>query len=249
MTQRLALALIGEYTPSFEPHAKMDEALDHAGSTLGIQYEHQWISTEEVITGVSDKLAPFDAIWIAPGSPYRSMNGALNAIRHARENEIPALGTCGGCQHMVVEYARNVLGFQDAEHAEYDPYASTLFVTQLTCSLVGQTMDVFLTRGSRAARIYGQTNTKERYYCNFGINPAYQKELDAGGFHIVGRDSNGEARVLLLPSHPFYLATLFVPQLTSTKQHPHPIIVAFLESARSRPRAAFWGGDVSQLNR
>jgi CTP synthase (UTP-ammonia lyase) len=234
MKRRVTLALIGEYLPSFLPHLKTAEALDHAASKLKIELDLSWISTAELVDHAADKLARFDAIWIAPGSPYKSMQGALNAIRWARDGEIACLGTCGGCQHMVIEYARNVLAFRDAEHAEYDPYASSLFITPLSCSLVGRAMDVIIAPGSRVAEIYGKTQVQEQYYCNFGINPLHQKKLNDGGFRIVGNDADGEARILLMPDHPYYIATLFVPQLTSTEQQPHPIIIAFLQAALAR---------------
>jgi len=172
-----------------------------------------------------------DALWCAPGSPYRSLDGALEALRYGREHGVPTLGTCGGCQHMVIEYARHVLGFQDAQHAEYDPYASRLFISELACSLVGQTLPVRLAPGSRAAALYDGAEAEERYYCNFGLNPAYRDQLEAGGLKVSGTDRDGEARVLELPEHPFYIATLFVPQTRSTPQRPHPLIAGLLRAA------------------
>jgi CTP synthase (UTP-ammonia lyase) len=232
MQDTLALAIVGEFTPSFLPHTKTEEALEHMRAALRIDIRTIWISTADLVARADSNLARFDAIWIAPGSPYKTMQGALDAIRYAREARKPTLGTCGGCQHMVIEYARNVLGFRDAHHAEYDPYASSLFVTPTSCSLVGQTMQVLIAADSRVAAIYRETTTQEQYYCNFGINPSHQEQLDHGGFRIVGKDADGEARILELPGHPFFVATLFVPQLTSTFDRPHPIIVAFLRAAQ-----------------
>ncbi len=105
-----------------------------------------WLATE-TLAAAPDAVAFADVLWCAPGSPYRSLAGALAALRFGRENGIPTLGTCGGCQHIILEFARNVLGFDDAQHAEYDPYASRLFVSELTCSLAGQTMPVHCNRG------------------------------------------------------------------------------------------------------
>jgi CTP synthase (UTP-ammonia lyase) len=129
----------------------------------------------------------------------------------------------------VLEYARNVLGFEDAQHAEYDPYASDLFITELSCSLAGQKMAVQLSADSRAAQLYGRTEISERYYCNFGLNPKHQQLLDDGGLRVVGVD--GEARVLELPDRRFFVATLFVPQLSSSPESPHPLITAYLRAA------------------
>jgi CTP synthase (UTP-ammonia lyase) len=231
MPALIKLALVGDYDSAFVPHVKTDEAVAHMGPAMKMRIDAQWIPTTELQENAADPLSGFDAIWIVPGSPYRSLLGALNAIRHAREQGIPTLGTCGGCQHMVIEYARNVLGFRDAQHAEYDPYASNLFVTPLSCSLVGETMDVMLKPGSQVAEIYGRRRVKEQYYCNFGINPAHRATLDNGGFCVVGEDADGEPRIFALPAHPFFMATLFVPQLTSTVRYPHPLIAAFLKAA------------------
>src|SRR5208282_6192757 len=99
----------------------------------------------------------------SPGSPYKSLDGALAGIRYARENKVPFIGTCGGFQHLVIEYARNVMGFKDAAHAESDPYASCLFITPLSCSLVGKTMEVRVKPGTQAADIYRDTWASERY--------------------------------------------------------------------------------------
>ena len=231
MTQTISVALVGEFMPSFPPHAKTNEAIDQMRSLLGLRISAEWISTCALETAAASYLQGFDAFWIAPGSPYKSLIGALNAIRYARERDIPLLGTCGGCQHVVIEYARNVLGLEDATDAEYDPYASNLVITLLSCSLVGQKMQVEIEPDSRVAAIYGSRSAFEQYYCNFGLNPAYQQRLHEAGLRIVGRDANGEARILTLPKHRFFIATLFVPQLTSSPDRPHPIIRAFFETA------------------
>jgi CTP synthase (UTP-ammonia lyase) len=142
---------------------------------------------------------------------------------------------------VVIEYARNVLGFEDAQHAEYDPYASELFISALSCSLVGQTMNVRLDPGSRAAHFYDKSEVSEQYYCNFGLNPEHQQRLNDGGLRVVGTDQDGEARVLELPNRRFYLATLFVPQLNSQPGSPHPLIVAYLQAAAQTERAGSLG--------
>ena len=195
--------------------------------------EIAWASTELLQADLGPVRAA-DALWCAPGSPYRSMRGALSALRLGREQGVPTIGTCGGCQHMIIEYARNVLGVEDAQHAEYDPYGSRLFVSELSCSLVGKTIPVNLVPGSRAAVLYATSRVHEQYYCNFGLNPEYRQALHDAGMQVVGVDDDGEARVLELPEHPFYLATLFVPQVRSTPEQPHPLAVALLQAALDR---------------
>jgi CTP synthase (UTP-ammonia lyase) len=184
-------------------------------------------ANEEVVGG-------FAGLVIAPGSPYASMEGALAAIRLARTKDIPLLATCGGFQHVVLEFARSVLDITDAQHAEYDPYASTLFITPLSCSLAGQRMAVQFLLGTKAATAYSSTSAIERYYCNFGLNPAYRDELSAAGLVVTGVDQDDEVRIIELPTRRFFLATLFVPQTSSRADLPHPLLTALVMAAVSR---------------
>ena len=241
MNHRIALGIVGDYDETFVPHVKTNEALRHSAHALAIDLDSSWIPTSECDADAARRLAGCDAVWISPGSPYRSMRGALEAIRACRLGGIPLLATCGGCQHVIIEYARSVLGYVDAEHAEHDPYASTLFVTPLSCSLAGKTMAVTLEAGSPIAEIYGRTQIEEQYYCNFGLNPVYEPTVHDGGLRIVGRDADAEPRIFTLPAHPFFVATLFVPSLTSSPEHPHPVIGALLRAAAARAQAATAG--------
>jgi len=226
----MELAIIGDYNADFRPHAATNEAIAHSVQKYKIPLHYVWISTDEIETNFENIIATYKGFWIAPGSPYKSMKGALRIIKHARENNIPTLGTCGGFQHMVIEFARNVLGIIDAQHAEYDPYASRLVVNPLSCSLAGQSLEIELTdRSSRTFNIFGSEKITEKYYCNFGLNPEYQEQLNDNGFKIVGTDKLKEARILELKNHPFFIATLFVPQDNSTKVEPHKLVSAFLQ--------------------
>lgn len=227
----ISIGIVGDFDPTFPPHAATNAALRHSADLLGIALEVSWLETQSLAGDDPDRILAYQALWCAPGSPYRSLDGAVRAIRVARQDGVPFLGTCGGFQHVVIEYAGNVLDVEDAQHAEYDPYASKLFVSELSCSLVGKKMEVRLMGGSRAARSYGSTETTEEYYCNFGLNPDYQDLLHEGGLRVVGTDQDGEARVLELPGHRFFVATLFVPQLRSSPRSPHPLITAYLRAA------------------
>lgn len=225
----MKLAVIAEYDPEFEPHVQTDAAIAHSASMLKMDIRSEWLSTSD--DRLTD-LTAFDAIWFAPGSPYRNFNRTIEAIRYAREHRVPTLGTCGGFQHMVIEFARNVVGIADAQHAEYDPYASQLIVSRLACSLVGQEMQISLKRDSSTAKAYGTTSISERYYCNFGVNPDFVDQLETAGFVVSGLDDNRECRVMELPQHPFYVGTLYVPQAKSRPNQPHPLVNAFLRAAR-----------------
>lgn len=227
----MKLAIIGDFNASFRPHVATNEAIEHSKQKLRLQVEADWVSTDYIIDHFDSIINTYKGFWIAPGSPYKSMTGALDIIEYARLKNIPTFGTCGGFQHMVIEFARNVLNIKDAEHAEYDPYASKLVVNPLSCAMAGQTLEIELNdKTSKVFEILGTETISEKYYCNFGLNPEYQNELDEKGFKIVGIDNLKEARILELSNHPFFIATLFVPQDNSTEEKPHKLINAFLNT-------------------
>ena len=226
----MEVLVIGDFDRGFAPHVATNAAIEHSAAALGLDVEVGWRATEPLDKDLGD-VTEADALWCAPGSPYRSLTGAVAALRFGRENGVPTLGTCGGCQHIIIEFARNVLGFSDAQHAEYDPYASRLFISSLACSLAGRTMAVNLTSGSRVAEMYAVARTEEQYYCNFGLNDDYRTPLENAGLLVTGVDDDGEARVLELSEHRFYVATLFVPQNRSTADQPHPLVNEFLRAA------------------
>src|SRR5258706_8819212 len=140
MNSTIRIGIIGDYREENTSHRATDAALQHAGAALGLTIEGEWLPTSE-LPGVAAKrsLSRFDGLLCAPGSPYASMDGALAAIRYARENNRVFLGTCVGFQHLVIEFARNVLNVTDAEHAETSPHAPMQFIDRLSCSLVGKT--------------------------------------------------------------------------------------------------------------
>ncbi len=226
-----SIALLGEYSPTFPPHVFTTAAIEHARIVLGADISADWISTAEIESQLFER---YSGIWVAPGSPYKNMEKTLWAIRYAREHHVPCFGTCGGFQHLVLEYVRNVLGFTDAHHAEYDPYASTLFITQLACSLAGREMALTLVSGSQVADIYGATSAREHYYCNFGVNPEFVPLLKEGPLNVSGSDAEGEIRIVEYPGHPFFIGTLFVPQQRSAPGSPHPLVTAFLKAVLKR---------------
>ena len=199
----IRIGVVGDYNDRNETHRATGAAVDHAANGQGVQAEVTWIATPDVEGTAEQTLAGFDALWIAPGSPYRSMHGALDAITYARTHDVPLLGTCGGFQHMVIEFARNVAGIPDAHYAEYDPNASRLLIDALACSLVGQVMDVTLVEGSGAHQAYRASSATERYYCRFGLNPEYVQALTRSGLVISGTDQDGEPRIMELPGHRF----------------------------------------------
>ena len=195
MAEKVRVGIIGDYDPRKRVHEATVEALEHAADALGVPVDAEWLPTEVLASDIEMMLGS-DAFWCAPGSPYRSLAGALGAVRFAREEGVPFIGTCGGFQHAVIEYARNVLGFDEAGHAEYDPYAPDLFVSALSCSPFGETMRVEIEPGSRVHGLYGVMEAEEEYRCNFGLDPERRQLIEDGGLRVSGVDSDGEARML-----------------------------------------------------
>ena len=134
-----------------------------------------------------------------------------------------------------MEYARNVLGIVDAEHEESSPGAPTLLISKLTCSLVGKTQRIAIAPNSIAHRAYGGRKVLEQFFCNYGLNPTFRDQVKKGKLDITGVDPEGEVRIVELSDHPFYVATLFLPQMASSPKTPHPLIVSYLEAAISSP--------------
>lgn len=223
----IKIGIIGDYESERASHKATNEALNHSAGYLGINIDLQWLPTESLEKSADKNLSKFDGLWCSPGV-YKSMKGALNAIQFARENDYPFIGTCAGFQYTVIEYARNKLGLNDAQHAEYDPGAPDLIITPLSCSLVGEIRKVFISENSKICKYYGKTEVEEHFSCNFGINPDYRILIDESGFKVAGTDEKGEARILELTQNKFYIATLFQPQLSSLPTNPHKLILAYL---------------------
>ena len=133
---------------------------------------------------------------------------------------------------------RNVLGFEDADHEETSPGAERLAVTALACSLVGQRGSISISTGSRAAELYGAVEVTESFYCSFGVDPEHARLLERGGLCVTGVSLDGAVRIVELPNHPFFLATLFIPQVRSTQAEPHPLVAGFVSAARDHALAA-----------
>ncbi|MFF2115966.1 hypothetical protein ACFVXH_01455 [Kitasatospora sp. NPDC058184] len=223
------IALVGDRSPAVRSHARIPGLLDALAEHDHLVLDAYWIPTGDA--AAPGALDGFDAVWLLPGSPYRSEAGALAAVRTARERGIPFLGTCAGFQHAVLEYARNVCGLAGAVNGEDHPDAEQQVIVPLACSLVGHEGAVTVTPGSLAERVLGATRTLERYHCAYGLNGAYLERLAAHGLRFSGADESGEVRVLELPGHPFFLASLFQPELSGDGTRAHPMIRALAGAA------------------
>ena len=225
------VALVGDYDAGVKAHRAIPLALQMAAEAANCRVEPEWVGTIELDGDSASRLRDYGAIWVVPASPYRSMGGALAAIRYAREEGKPFLGTCGGFQHTLIEYARDVLGLHDADHAETNPDASVLFVSPLSCALRDADGPIHFKPGSRIAAIYGASDTVEQYNCGFGLNPRYRERLEDGHLSVTATDDEGDARAIELAGHPFFLATLYQPERSALRGLRHPLISAFVLSA------------------
>lgn len=230
MARTVRIGLIGDFNPAVKAHIAIPRAVALAANTLACAAETSWLATPLLERNTAELLSAYDALWCVPASPYASMEGALSAIRFARERDIPFLGTCGGSQHAIIEYARNALGLAEAEHAETNPSAPLPLIAPLVCSLIEVQDTIYLKPGSRIAAIYGRTEIVEGYHCSYGLNPHYHALFEQGGMHITGVDVNGEARVIELSGHPFFVGTLFQPERSAFAGTAHPLIMAYLQA-------------------
>jgi CTP synthase (UTP-ammonia lyase) len=226
------IALVGDHDPAVIAHQAIPHALALAANALGARVDADWIATESILDDAI--LEPFDGVWCIPASPYRSMDGALRAIRFARETGRPFLGTCGGFQHAIIEYARDVLGWVDADHAETADTVNPshwLVIAPLSCSMVEVTGRVCFLAGSRIAAAYGADVATEGYHCSYGINPAFRDAIASGPLRITAVDDAGDVRAVELDGHPFFVATLFQPERAALAGRVPPIVSAFVAAA------------------
>ena len=226
------IALVGDYSPDVTAHRAIPRALELAAADLGRPVTWRWLPTAE-IHDAAGQLADFAAVWVVPASPYANMDGALAAIRFARETKRPFLGTCGGFQHALIEFARNVLGLAAADHAETNPSADTLVVTRLTCSLVEATNTLRLVPDTILHAAYGRDTTTEGYRCNYGPAPGHCAAFERAGLRFSAFDEGGEIRAAELPAatHPFFVGTLFQPERAALRGELPPLVRAFVHAA------------------
>ncbi|QJW96327.1 CTP synthase C-terminal region-related (seleno)protein [Frigoriglobus tundricola] len=226
------IALVGDHNPAVIAHRAIPEALALAGRHLGVTVEPVWVHTTTVGGDPAARFADVAGVWCVPASPYADTAGALAAVRFAREAGRPFLGTCGGFQHALLEYAHAVLGMRDAAHAETDPEAATPLITPLTCSLVEQAGKVFLLDGSRLRGWYGRPEVVEGYHCRYGLNPAFEAAFAGSALRVSARDTVGAVRAVELEGHPFFVATLFQPERSALRGERHALVTAFLAAAQ-----------------
>jgi CTP synthase (UTP-ammonia lyase) len=167
--------------------------------------------------------------------PYRNADGALNAIRFARTTRTPFLGTSAGFQYAILEFARNVLGLSEADHQKTNPKAAMPLISPLGCALAGVKARVHFTNGSTLQRAYGAKESIEEYHCSFGLNGRYRRLLDGRDLVVAAFDDQGDVRALELEGHPFFVATLFQPEMRADRS---PIVDRFVAACAKRRQGA-----------
>jgi CTP synthase (UTP-ammonia lyase) len=217
------IAALGDRDTTHLTHREIDAAIGLAPSGAEIR----WLATQNA------SLDDFDGVWVLPGTPYRDDAAVYDAIRFAREQGMPILGTCGGFQYMAVEYARTVAGIADAVHEETDSRAGEIVVGRLECSLVGEQRSVTTVPGTRLAALCGSEPFIGFHWCNYGLVEGSIERLTATGLVVDAHADDAGVEGFELPGHPFYLATLFQPQVgSSTSSTLHPLLRALIDAAR-----------------
>lgn len=241
MKRALRIGIVGDLKPGYRGHVATDEALRHAAHAVGTRIDAVWLSTPKLESASSaPEIAAFDGLFMTPGTPYESLAGSLRALRFAREHGRPLLATCGGFQHLLLEFAINAAGIADAQHGDYGVTGGTPVIVRVACpvpdraagaaALSGR-IRLTVGPGSQVFQIYGRPDIEEEFACNWELNPVFRPALEKAGLRIVGFDAAGYTRVTELPGHAFFVGTLFQPQLSSTDATPHPIIQAFCAAA------------------
>jgi CTP synthase (UTP-ammonia lyase) len=240
VTEIIRIGVLGDFNPEFRSHHAINASLQHAALKLQLDVESTWIPTPSLIDpGAAAVLDSFDGLFGSSGSPYKSFDGMLKGIEFARVRDRPFLGTCSGFQYALIEVARNVLGIRDATTAEEDPHAKNIVIYPVACAvpnrapnapkLSGVINQIRLRPGSYLASYYGKELIEEEFFCNYEMNPEFEWMAMEAGFPVVARGSEGQCRAIESAAHQFFIATLFQPQLSSSEDHPHPLILAFVQ--------------------
>lgn len=240
----IKIALVGKYVELPDAYKSISESFVHAGAANEVKVDLQYIQSENVDeSNVAEKLADMSGILVAPGFGGRGIEGKITAVKYARENNIPFFGICLGMQCAVIEFARDVLGYTDANSAEMDtktPHKVVdLMESQKNITGMGGTMRLGaypceIKPGTLAEKIYGTTHISERHRHRYEFNNDYLAEYEANGMIASGMNpDNHLVEIVEIPSHRFFIAGQFHPELQSTVLKPHKLFTAFVAAAKA----------------
>jgi CTP synthase len=238
-TQEVNIGLIGKYVSLPDAYKSIIEAFVHAGAACECKVNLTLISSEELLPEtVAKKLEHLDGILVAPGFGERGLEGKIETVKFARENNLPFFGICLGMQVAVIEFARNVLGLKGANSTEMDPNTPHpvigLMEDQKNVELMGGTMRLGsypceLRKGSKAAQAYGKSKIKERHRHRYEFNNKYLSQMEKMGMIPSGINPETQlVEIIELKNHPWFLGTQFHPEYKSTVLNPHPLFVKFV---------------------
>ncbi|MEM4080482.1 MAG: CTP synthase, partial [Metallosphaera sp.] len=238
--RKVRVGLVGKYTKLKDSYLSIKEAIYHASASLGIIPELVWIESSELEKENPERLLKqTDGIIVLPGFGSRGTEGKIKAITYARTNNVPFLGICFGLQLAVVEFARNVVGLEDANSTEINPSTKhpvvTLLDEQKRVTQFGGTMrlgsqKINLVRGTLASSIYGSDVIYERHRHRYEVNPAYVDVLQKHGLIVSGISDNGLVEMIELKDHRFFIATQAHPEFKSRPLKPASLFVGFLKA-------------------
>jgi CTP synthase len=238
----VSIGIVGKYVEYEDSYKSLKEALLHGGMAHQVKVNIHWIEAEGIVgEGWERQLEPFDAILVPGGFGKRGIDGMLNAIRYARERKVPYFGICLGMQTLVIEYARNVCGLEDADSTEFNPGTPHRVIFKLRelkgVDELGGTMRLGswpcrLKQDSFAYRAYGQKDIHERHRHRYEFNREYEDQLTAAGLRLTGETPDGAyVEICEIANHPWYLGCQFHPEFKSKPMEPHPLFVAFVGAA------------------
>nr|WP_181778761.1 MULTISPECIES: CTP synthase [Brevibacterium] len=245
----VTIGIVGKYIDLPDAYLSVTEALRHGGFANDARVKVRWIQSDtcETAEGAAEQLTGLDAICIPGGFGIRGIEGKLGALEYTRTHGIPTLGLCLGLQCMVIEYARNVAGIDEASSSEFDPDTKVAVIATMAEQLsivegegdLGGTMrlgtyEAHLLEGSVAAQAYGSTVISERHRHRYEVNNTYRDKLDAAGLVFSGTSPNGElVEFVELPEsvHPYYVSTQAHPELKSRPTRPHPLFAGLVAAA------------------
>lgn len=238
----VTIALVGKYVELKDSYKSIAEAFIHAGAETETKVNLLWIKAEDLIgeENLNHLLEKAQGILVAPGFGERGIEGKINAVRYARENNIPFFGICLGMQCAVVEFARNVLGLKGAASFEMDPDTPypviNLMENQKNLENMGGTMRLGaytceLKKGSKAFSAYGKTQISERHRHRYEFNNLYKDQFEAAGMMTTGINPEANlVEIVELKNHPYFIGVQFHPEIKSTVLNPHPLFVRFVKA-------------------